>query len=284
MELQKPFNEHTYDFQVLNPDDSIPQRQIVSPLSPLQLAEVKICGYALLRRFVNKQLVEAFQAIVDAACSAKYGDSLKDTYSSGRFGGQFIRDLHATSAEAWTYLNHTRIPDLVRSMLGPRIVLRSYSARVTHPGSGSSTIWHCDQRARAIPLQPWAVDAPSITVIVYLDRADEGSGKTELVPASHTRWNLPNEKFLEAEDHASVVSVSGEPGDVLLFHGAIWHRGGATETSLRRILNLQFAPSWARRSNFEAVGENPAWNLIADKARKQEKQDELELLGLGGYM
>lgn len=284
MELVPPYDEYVYEFDILNPDDSMPRRRVVSPLSSAHLMQVAADGFVMLREFVRPGLVESFRRLVDSVRKSIYGESLRDTYSSGRFGGQYIRDLHAQDQEAWPLLQESRIPDLVRSLLGPRIVLRSFSARITHPGSASSTVWHCDQRARATPPQPWMPDAPSVTVIVYLDDADADSGQTELAPASHQRWELPDEHQLSAADAASAVTFSGRPGDLLMFHGALWHRGGATHKKLRRVLNLQFAPSWTRRSHFEGEPEHPAWECAAQTACVSGRKDELELLGLGGYM
>ncbi len=284
MELNQPYNEHVYDFEVLNPDDPMPQRRVVSPLSEAQLKQAGADGFVLLREFVRPDIVESFRGLVDSSRASIFGDSLQDSFSSGRFGGQYIRDLHALDRDAWLLLQVTGIPDLVRSMLGPRIVLRSYSARITHPGSASSTVWHCDQRSRTSPRQPWGADAPSVTVIVYLDDADANSGQTALVPTSHWRWDLPDESRLSGEDAANFITLDGRPGDVLMFHGALWHRGGATHTKLRRVLNLQFAPSWTRRAHFETEPEQPAWMSAAQEAREAERTDNLELLGLGGYM
>lgn len=284
MQLSGPYQTYDYHFDVLNPDDPMPRRHVVSPLSPAQVEAVAKDGYALLRSFVDPQLVRAFGEIVDSIRRSVYGNSNGDTYGSGRFGGQYIRDLHAVDWAAWPLLLESGIPDLVRSLLGPRLVLRSYSARITHPDSESSTIWHADQRARVVPTPPWSSDAPSATVIVYLDAADAESGRTELVPGSHTRWQLPVEDALGPEDRGAVVTVDGRPGDLIVFHGALWHRAGPTYAGPRRILNLQFAPSWSRRSLFTTEPAEPAWRRAADDALVAGRSDELELLGLGGYM
>lgn len=284
MELQPPYVENLYEFEVLNRDDIMPRRRVISPLSASQLEQAAADGFIMLRQFVGAGVVESFRRLVDNIRASVFGDSICDSYSSGKFGGQYIRDLHAFDNSAWPLLHDAKIPDLVRSMLGPRIMLRSFSARITHPGSASSTVWHCDQRARTSPQQPWSADAPSVTVLVYLDDANADSGRTELVPASHVRWELPHEHHLGGADAANTIAFDGHPGDVLMFHGALWHRGGATRTKLRRVLNLQFAPSWSRRSHFETEPEQPAWQNSAREAREAGRMDDLELLGLGGYM
>jgi len=284
-ELKPPFEQHLYPFKILNSDDAMPERVITSPLSQDGMSRLDAEGYVLLRQFLQPAPIRAFQSIVDEVRSEVYADSAKDTYRSGRFGGQYLRDLHARRWDAWALLLDSGIPDLVRSVLGPRILLRSYSARVTFPDSSSSTEWHCDQRARVSPPPPWFTDAHSATVLVYLDIANEASGCTDIVQGSHKFMRLPDLQSVEA--HASLHHrVEAMPGDVLLFHGALWHRASPTNACrhTRRVLNLQFAPSWSKRAYFEQEPPSPAWLRAVEAAKEGKRADILELLGFGGYM
>jgi hypothetical protein len=181
MRLTCPRELHRYAFSIVDKDNRMPERVVLSLLSPAELQEVSESGFALLAGLLTPSQVEAFKSCVDRVRATRYPASTGDTYRSGRYGGQYLRDLHAYDTESWPLLMSTPILGTVRSLLGPRIVMRSYSARVTYPGSMSTTIWHADQRAGIEPAAPWFTRPRSVTVIVYLDRADANSGRTFLV-------------------------------------------------------------------------------------------------------
>jgi len=282
MQLNCPRPMHRYTFTVIDKDNGMPERVVNSLMSPRELQSVSATGFAIVRGLLTVDQVQSFGDCVDRVRARRYRGNTRDTYRSGRYGGQYLRDLHAHDRDAWPLLMSTPIVDTVRSLLGPRIVMRSYSARVTYPGSLAATIWHADQRAGVMPEPPWFTRARSVTVLVYLDKADSCSGQTSLVPRSHDRKELPVEKG----DPPDAITVDAEPGDALIFDGGLWHRAGPNGPDgwLRRVLNLQFAPSWTRLANFEAIADNALVRELADRARLTDRIDDLELLGQGGYM
>lgn len=282
MRLSCPRGRSEYRFTILNEDEPSPLRSISSLLAPNELEAVDRQGFVFLSGLLDHRQVEQFRSCIEEVRALRYGADQRDTYPDGRFEGQYLRDLHAWSRSAWPLLMHTPIVDTVRSLLGPRILLRSYSARVTFPGSQASTIWHADQRSGITPAAPWFTPAHSVTVIVYLDRADAASGQTSLVPGSHKgrQFSANEDPFDEA------ITLSASPGDALFFHGALLHRGGPNTDrgAVRRVLNMQFVPSWCRQSSFEPIADTTLLDQLVAAAKAVEKRDDLELLGLGGYM
>jgi len=283
VELHPPYTFAERSFEVLNPDEAMRERVVRSPFDDCTIGTIASDGFVVLRNFLAAEMVAAFRAVVDDVRSELFGGSTGDSFRSGQFHGQYIRDLHAHRWAAWELMVESGLPDLVRALAGPRIVMRSYSVRITHPGQEGATIWHCDQRARVAPRPPWFTDTHSVTVLGYLDRADRSNGATELVPGSHQTWQLPP---IDGPPSAP-TTVTGESGDVLLFHGALWHRAAPSEpaSEVRRVLNVQFAPAWNRRANFgdEADIGRELDELISE-ARADGRTDVLELLGEAGYM
>lgn len=281
--------EYTFverSFEVLNPNTAMTTRSVRSPFDDDTIAAIAHDGYVVLRGFLDASVVTAFRSIIDDVRSELFEDSTRDSFRGGQFHGQYIRDLHAHRWAAWDLMVGTGLPDLVRALAGPRVVMRSYSVRITHPREKGETIWHCDQRARVSPPPPWFTDTHSVTVVGYLDRADCANGATELVPGSHRNWELPPTNSPPSEPWTTII---GEPGDVLVFHGALWHRAAPPSSDIasevRRVLNIQFAPSWNRRSQFgDEAATGPEFDQLISEALAAGRSDVLELLGEGGYM
>src|SRR5262249_4495778 len=122
---------HEYQFSIINSDEKMPVRVARSLLDPETLQRVAAHGYFRIEGLWARDELEGFRACTDRVRALRYGNDERSTYSSGRFGGQYLRDLHAHDDRAWPLLVGTPLVDTVRSILGPRIVLRSYSARIT---------------------------------------------------------------------------------------------------------------------------------------------------------
>lgn len=269
---------------MLDPDAAMSTRTVRSPFDADAVAAIADDGFAVLRGFLAPDVVAAFRSIIEDARTEFFGSSTDDSFRSGQFRGQYIRDLHAHRSAAWDLMIESGLPDVVRCLAGPRIVMRSYSVRITHPRQDGSTVWHCDQRARVLPAPPWFTDAHSITVLGYLDAANRANGATELAAGSHLRWQLPPPGGPPPDARTTII---GEPGDVLIFHGAVWHRAAEPEAAsvVRRVLNVQFAPSWSRRARFDHdPTAEQAIDRLVKQARADGRLDLLELLGEGGYM
>ncbi len=104
------------------------------------------------------------------------------------------------------------------------------------------------------PLRAWHRDFSfpgnrplSINTIVYLDRMDDDSGPTFVVPGSHRGEERPpidrREQPLEGE-----VPVYAEPGDAVFVNSALWHSGSRNQsTGLRRGIYLYYGYWWLKR-------------------------------------
>lgn len=80
-----------------------------------------------------------------------------------------------------------------------------------------------------------------INTLLAIDPFVESTGATCVVRGSH-KWLRPIEQDIDYE------IVEMEPGSLLMFDGAIWHRNGSnsTNTRYRRALNIYYSCRWLR--------------------------------------
>lgn len=169
----------------------------------------------------------------------------------------------------------------MRCLLGPRIVLRNSNIRLTQPGSGDETIWHTDYRPHTSPA-PRLPSAPTvITVLLYLDTADEETGPLFVVPGSH---HQPVQPPPHAEHLDRQRAICAEPGQVVLMNSALWHRGGPNISAdrVRRLVTFQLCSIFMTPFNFEPSFPSPEFQRLLEHARAAGDEPLLELLGCGG--
>lgn len=274
-----------YAFEVLNEDLDRPHRVVKSIFSRADIERFCASGYLVVESLIPPDILEDLRRGTDELRLAKFGSSKRSTYRSQSFAGQYLREPHALDRRFWSLLRPFPIADSVRSILGPRVVLRSYSARITLPGTEAGTKWHRDQRSLVKPVPPLFTEPHVMTCLVYLDDVDERSGLTYLMPDTYRRLEEPpvDRQF---EDLEGQVVLAPGAGTVVFLHGATWHRGGRNgpEGRLRRLLIQQYAPAWAQRSAFESQVSPPLYQELIQQARERKDEPTLELLGFGGYM
>lgn len=274
-----------YEFEVLNEDLAKPRRVVESLFSSDQIETFAREGYCLVPGLFGPDLVESFRKAVDDVRRSKYGGSEESTYSSQSFAGQYLREPHLYDRRLWPLLERAPIIDTVRSMLGPRIVMRSFSARITFPQSLAGTKWHRDQRSMVAPAPALFTEPHVVTCLIYLDDVDEASGGTFVLPGTHRLLKEPphERKFDPLPGELGFFPAAGS---VLFLHSALWHRGGANAAGgrTRRLLIQQFAPAWAQKSAFESPLETSLHGELVASARNAGDEEMLEILGQGGYM
>ncbi|MES2044592.1 MAG: phytanoyl-CoA dioxygenase family protein [Pseudomonadota bacterium] len=276
---------HTYDFEISNDDLKKRHRRIESLFGEDEIAEFALEGYSYVPGLLDQQSVETYRLAVDQIRNDKYGKSLESTYSSESFAGQYLREPHLYDRRLWPLLDRRPIVDTVRSLLGPRIVMRSFSARITFGGTQAGTKWHRDQRSLVRPTPALFTEPHVVTCLIYLDDIDEACGPTFVMPRTHRGYDAPppSSKFVSLPGERA---VSPQAGSVLFLHSALWHRGGLNGAAgrMRRLLIQQFAPAWARKSEFEPPADANLYSELVTAAREVGDEERLELLGEGGYM
>jgi hypothetical protein len=268
-------------FYIHNQDVANPSRRCPTMLTLSEEDRLADAGFVIPARRLPPDAVGVLREAVDALTAACFSSPKQKTYQD-EFPGQYIRDPHKADPRLLTVpLLDYPLADTVRTILGPRIVLRNSNIRITHPRSGDSTIWHTDFRPHVTPPPRLGGTPAVITALVYLDPADPQTGPLYVVPGSH---HTPDQPAAVMEPVAGQAELIIEPGQVVVMNAALRHRGGPNNSPgrTRRLLTLQMSAIFMAPHNFQATLPSAAWNRLAAQARDTEDEPLLELLGMGG--
>ncbi len=268
-------------FRIHNPDVTTPDRHCPSLLSPGEEDQFTEAGFVIPARRLSAAAVAVLGDAVDALAAARFSSPAEKTYQD-EFPGQYIRDPHKADPLLLTVpLLDYPLADTVRTLLGPRILLRNSNIRITHPGSGDGTIWHTDFRPHVTPAPPLGGAPAVITALVYLDPADPQAGPLYVVPGSHRTPGQPAASTRPLAGQAELVIT---PGQVVVMNAALWHRGGPniSRDRIRRLVTLQMSAIFMAPHNFAATPPSAAYARLAEQAREAADEPLLELLGMGG--
>ncbi|MYE88359.1 hypothetical protein F4X33_05115 [Candidatus Poribacteria bacterium] len=198
-------------------------------------------GYAVVPDFLDapwvSRLCENLAPVFDAIGSRV----------SKEFGQQTIHthNLLAKTRAVDEILIDQRLHDLIGAILGPDFQISGVAAMRPAPGDKRQHM-HQDDGHYPIPRPhpPFIVNT-----LIALDPFTAANGATEVVPKSHL-WTK------RVEQDAETVAVEMPAGALLLWEGALWHRGGgnATADSYRRSINLNFNLAWLKQRENQFIG------------------------------
>ena len=135
-------------------------------------------------------------------------------------------------------IEHERIFALLDKLLEPTYLLSANLAINVHPGETPQP-FHADHAS--LPDQDRTI-TNGISVIWALDDFTTTNGATEVIPGSHT-WQS---RFPTESD--KLVKVSMPAGSALVFHGSLYHRGGANHGDTTRLaITPQYCQPWLRQ-------------------------------------
>jgi len=192
-------------------------------------------GYVILERVLERpDLEELAQALAPHEShrpmgrTAFEGKNTHRVYSLAGKGDAFLR-----------LAENQRVLELVERLLMPNFLLSTLQSIRLHPGEAAQA-WHTDDAFYFMP-RPHALPL-AVSVIWAIDEFTEDNGATELIPGSH-RWSFEHP---DTKDH-EIVPATMPAGSVLLFDGALWHRGGANRSRAPRLaISPQYCQPWLR--------------------------------------
>jgi ectoine hydroxylase-related dioxygenase (phytanoyl-CoA dioxygenase family) len=163
---------------------------------------------------------------------------------------------------------HPLVLGVVEGVLDDGCLVSSLSSIRILPGETAQPIHSDDQ---VIPLtQP---HPPVVCNSMWaLTEFTEANGATRLVPGSHLR-----DKPVFGGDYPTVPAEMAA-GDVLVWHGSLWHGGGANRTGSDRVgIAMNYCAGWIRQQENQQLGLPP--ELVATFEPRLQ-----QLVGYGVYM
>ncbi len=141
---------------------------------------------------------------------------------------------------------HEEVLPVVERVLDHGCLVSSLSSISIGPGETAQPI-HADDQL--IPLDKPHAPTVCNTLWALTDFA-EANGATRVVPGSHLADSSP-------EYGAPYESIAAEmpKGSVLVWHGSIWHGGGANTTDERRVgIAMNYCAGWIRQQENQQLG------------------------------
>ena len=145
-------------------------------------------------------------------------------------------------------LVNDRLLALVEGVLGPDFQVSGVAAMRPGPGDRRQHM-HQDDGHYPIPRpHPPLI----VNTLIALDPFTRENGATEVVPGSH-RWTD------RVNPEVPTVTVEMPAGALLLWEGALWHRGGGNSTAneYRRSINVNFNLAWLKQRENQFIGVPP---------------------------
>ncbi|HZP29365.1 MAG TPA: phytanoyl-CoA dioxygenase family protein, partial [Acidimicrobiia bacterium] len=194
-------------------------------------------GYTVLERVIEPELVDALAAdllrLEEAFAVRPAGNSFE--------GDRTIRiyNLLALGKVYEAVPVHRRVLPVVERVLDPGCLVSSLSSVSILPGERAQPI-HADDQL--IPLPKPHVATVCNTMWALTDFT-EANGATRVVPGTHRADCSP-------DYGAPYDSIAAEmpKGSVLVWHGSLWHGGGANTTGERRVgIAMNYCAGWIRQ-------------------------------------
>ncbi|MEX0665946.1 MAG: phytanoyl-CoA dioxygenase family protein [Acidimicrobiia bacterium] len=141
---------------------------------------------------------------------------------------------------------HEHVLPVVERVLDPGCLVSSLSSISIDPGETAQPI-HADDQL--IPLDK--PHAPTVCNSMWaLTDFTEANGATRIIPGTHLADASP-------DYGAPYDSIAAEmpKGSVLVWHGSLWHGGGANTTDERRVgIAMNYCAGWIRQQENQQLG------------------------------
>jgi ectoine hydroxylase-related dioxygenase (phytanoyl-CoA dioxygenase family) len=163
---------------------------------------------------------------------------------------------------------HESVLPIVEGVLDPGCLISSLSSVNIGPGETAQPI-HADDMLIPIPKPHPPTVCNSMWALTDFTAAN---GATRIIPGTHVADSSPN-----YGEHYDSIAAEMPRGSVLIWHGSLWHGGGANQSDQRRIgIAMNYCAGYIRQQENQQLGLSPA--LVATFPRRLQ-----ELVGYGIY-
>lgn len=230
------------------------------------LDEIAEQGYTVLERVVPDDLCDALLADL-ARLEAELGTAPADNSFEGRSTLR-VYNLLARGGRWPEVPVLAPVLDVVDGVLDDGCLVSSLSSVRIGPGETAQPIHSDDQLYPVVEPDPPVV---CNTMWALTDFTAE-NGATRVVPGSH-RGPKPH----YGGEYESVPAVMPR-GSVLVWHGRLWHGGGANTTGSDRVgIAMNYCAGWVRQQENQQLGVDPA--TVATFSQRLRR-----LMGYGVYL
>src|SRR6478609_8273567 len=205
-------------------------------------------GYTIVEDAIEPELVDALRRdlerlerffAVEPAANSFEGPHTLRLYNLLGFGSVFA-----------LIPVHRHVLPIVEGVLDPGCLISSLSSISIQPGETAQPI-HADDQLIPIP-KP---HPPTVCNTMWaLTDFTEANGATRIIPGSHLYDHSPN----YGQQYDSIAAEMAK-GSVLVWHGSLWHGGGANETDERRVgIAMNYCAGYIRQQENQQLGLPPA--------------------------
>jgi len=231
------------------------------------VARIAEQGYTILADAIDADLLDALDAAL-----ARLEHALDVGPATNSFEGRNTIRIYNLLSHDPVFQEvpvHPNVLRIVEGVLDTGCLVSSLSSIAIDPGEQAQPI-HADDQLMPMP-KP---HPPTVCNSMWaLTDFTEENGATRLIPGSHLADQSP-------EYGADFESIAAEMtrGSVLVWHGSLWHGGGANRSAARRTgLAMNYCAGWVRQQ------ENQQLGLPLDQVRSFGPRLR-ELCGFGIYM
>lgn len=231
------------------------------------LRQINEQGYTIVERVLDRETVAALRDDIH-----RLEQDLRISEGTNEFEGRRTLRTHNLLAHGRPYerlATHRDILPLVDLVLGPGCLLSMIGSINIGPGETAQPI-HADDQIIPFAKPHRAIVCNTMWAISDFTAVN---GATRLVPGSHRKDHSPR----YGTDYESVSAEMGK-GSVLIWHGSLWHGGGANQSDASRIgISVIYCAGYLRQEENQQLGIPPR-KVLGFEPRLQE------LVGYGVYM
>lgn len=217
------------------------------PAKPPSAAEhaqrIERDGYTVLPDVIDPALLETLRSRVWGLL-----DELTIPYGANEFLGTHTRRIFNLLARDRCFENlamHSGLLAVVEQVLDRECLLSSLTAIHMEPGETDQPL-HADDGSVALP-KPHVATA-CIASVALTDFSEENGG-TRVIPGSHLRDRSPR----RGERHET-VAIEMRAGSALVYHGSLWHAGGANRSaSVRAAVVCNYCAGFIRQEECQLL-------------------------------
>ena len=208
------------------------------------VAKVAEQGYTIVEDAIDLDHVDALTADLE-----RLEAELDITAATNSFEGSSTWRVYNLLVHGDLYERipvHPNVLPIVEGVLDHGCLISSLSSIAIGPGETAQPI-HADDQLIPLP-KP---HPPTVCNTMWaLTDFTEANGATRIIPGSHLLDHSPN-----YGQHYDSIAAEMQKGAVLVWHGSLWHGGGANTTGARRVgIAMNYCAGYIRQQENQQLG------------------------------